>query len=412
MPDIKSIPLSDKSGRALLPVIEDMRGRENAVVICNFGADDPSAPLSAHLLAGHAELLAGGLKALAGAAGCSEVLLYAAETDVQALCAALQDAGLTASAVSGPASPVLREPTALYTVMEKGLIRTGIAELEYRRSFLSQGWQNRPTLTVDAETAYAAGRMAGGLPAAKHVAVIGGETKIMELPLGSALSEALGEPECKAVLLGGVAGSFLPPAETAGISLQHVWEHDAAELIGPDVCPVARTAALYDRIRDLSCAKCVMCREGSWQLSAIFGDMTAGKAGSEDIALIGEIAPLIEKGAICEFGHKMVRPALTATAVFSEAFNTHIETRLCEAGQCAGLMRYVIDPARCTGCGECLDVCPEDAITGEPDFIHMINENYCSRCGRCAEACPSDAVLHTGSRIKVPRRLTRVGRFR
>ncbi len=410
MPDLKNLTLTDKSGRALRPVIEDVRGRADALLICNFGADDPSAPLSAHLLAEHAERLAGGIEALAEAASCREVILYAAELDAQALCAALRGAGLEASAVSGPASPVLREPTALWYVMEKGLIRTAVAELEYRRAFPSQGYADRPTLTVDAETAYAAGCLADGQAATKHVAVIGGETTFCELPIGASLSEALGEND-RPVLLGGVAGRFLRAEEAAAVPLAHVWAHDAAEPVGAGVCPVARTAALYAQIRDLSCAKCVMCREGSWQLSAILEDMTCGKADREDVSLLEEICPLIEAGAICEFGRGMVKPVLSALEVFREDFDAHIVNRLCPQDQCAGLMRFLIDPSLCTGCGECLDVCPEDAVTGEPDFIHMINEQYCTKCGKCAEACPAGAVKHTGSKMKVPRRLIRVGRF-
>lgn len=350
MLNFKENALKDKSGNALAPVIEDMRGRADALLICNFGSDDPSAPISAHLLEKHSDLIAGGLTALAEAAECKSVLLYAAELDVSVVKAALEAAGLSVETAAGQASPVLREATALYTLLNKGLIRTAIAELEYTRSFPSEGYQNRPTLTVDAETAFVAGQLAAGEAQTKHIAVIRGETEIREVPLGTPLAEVLGEDAACAtpVLLGGVCGSYLCADDVQAITLQHVWENDVAEVLSKDTCVVARTAKFYNQIFELTCAKCVMCREGSWQLSAIFGDMTAGKAAEDDYALIGELTKMVGQGAICEFGKKMVRAADTALKNHKEAFDTHIVSKTCPQGQCGGMMKYLIDPALCT----------------------------------------------------------------
>jgi NADH-quinone oxidoreductase subunit F len=74
-------------------------------------------------------------------------------------------------------------------------------------------------------------------------------------------------------------------------------------------------------------------------------------------------------------------------------------------------MSYQIDPMICTGCGECLDVCPEEAIEGEDGFIHMIDEKLCVKCGKCVPACPEGAIRCGGEKIKVPKKLTKVGKF-
>ena len=50
-----------------------------------------------------------------------------------------------------------------------------------------------------------------------------------------------------------------------------------------------------------------------------------------------------------------------------------------------------IDNAKCTGCGSCVDVCPEQAITIHGDLA-MINEDLCIQCGACANVCPAGAI--------------------
>ncbi len=78
-----------------------------------------------------------------------------------------------------------------------------------------------------------------------------------------------------------------------------------------------------------------------------------------------------------------------------------------------------IDPALCTGCGDCVAVCPVEAIdehqagtcthravyrphllTDPPLFV--IDEAACTRCGDCLPACPEDAIeLGRGATTKV-----------
>ena len=52
---------------------------------------------------------------------------------------------------------------------------------------------------------------------------------------------------------------------------------------------------------------------------------------------------------------------------------------------------FLIDSARCTGCGACLDVCPQGAITvrdGKAD----INRRLCIECGVCLQVCEAGAI--------------------
>ena len=52
------------------------------------------------------------------------------------------------------------------------------------------------------------------------------------------------------------------------------------------------------------------------------------------------------------------------------------------------VVSYYIDPEKCQACGTCRRRCPVDAIEGEKNVIHVINQDVCIKCGTCYEACP------------------------
>jgi NAD-dependent dihydropyrimidine dehydrogenase PreA subunit len=49
------------------------------------------------------------------------------------------------------------------------------------------------------------------------------------------------------------------------------------------------------------------------------------------------------------------------------------------------------DRERCTGCGECVDICPVQVIKMEGDFP-VVDKEWCIGCGVCAVPCPTSAV--------------------
>ena len=51
----------------------------------------------------------------------------------------------------------------------------------------------------------------------------------------------------------------------------------------------------------------------------------------------------------------------------------------------------IIDPEKCTGCKECVEVCPTQAISIENDKA-VINKDICEECGECAHTCPEKAI--------------------
>ncbi|MBN2318402.1 MAG: 4Fe-4S binding protein [Acidobacteria bacterium] len=50
----------------------------------------------------------------------------------------------------------------------------------------------------------------------------------------------------------------------------------------------------------------------------------------------------------------------------------------------------VVDAEKCIGCGLCIDVCLQEAITLSD--VAKINPRKCIACGACAEECPNEAI--------------------
>jgi len=53
--------------------------------------------------------------------------------------------------------------------------------------------------------------------------------------------------------------------------------------------------------------------------------------------------------------------------------------------------RSFIDADLCTGCGDCIEICPMDAIEDEDGTSHVMKER-CIGCGLCIDRCPVEAI--------------------
>lgn len=46
----------------------------------------------------------------------------------------------------------------------------------------------------------------------------------------------------------------------------------------------------------------------------------------------------------------------------------------------------------CTGCGACVNVCPQMALEMKDGLSHLINEAFCDAAGQCVVECPVFAL--------------------
>lgn len=54
----------------------------------------------------------------------------------------------------------------------------------------------------------------------------------------------------------------------------------------------------------------------------------------------------------------------------------------------------------CTQCGECIDICPVQAITRDKNGIVRINKSICVGCFMCVGYCPELAMMMNGEYIE------------
>ena len=51
-----------------------------------------------------------------------------------------------------------------------------------------------------------------------------------------------------------------------------------------------------------------------------------------------------------------------------------------------------IDPAKCTGCGDCVDECPTGAVELVEDKAVIARPDDCSYCTDCESICSYEAI--------------------
>ena len=203
----------------------------------------------------------------------------------------------------------------------------------------------------------------------------------------------------KAVQTGGPSGGFIHekdldlPVDYESLSaIGSIMGSGGMIVLDETDCMVSTAQFFLEFTQSESCGKCVPCREGTLRMLEILKRITSGNGVPEDLDKLERLGNLIKKTSLCGLGQSAPNPILSVLKNFREEFLVHIEEKRCPSHRCTQLIRYRIDPDKCTGCTLCARRCPVTCISGSPRNPHLIDQDKCVRCGECFNVCKFDAV--------------------
>jgi len=269
-------------------------------------------------------------------------------------------------------------------------------------------WANVPAILLNGSAWFAA-KGTKGSKGTKIFALTGKvqNTGLVEVAMGTTIRDIVyhigGASEgrvVKAIQTGGPSGGCLPVSQF-NLPVDFDSLYDAGSMMGSGgmvvmdekTCMVDVAKYFLKFLQDESCGKCIPCRVGISRMLEIVTDITEGRGTRAQVALLKELAETIGETALCGLGKTAPNPVLSTLRYFGDEYLAHVDEKRCPAGVCKPLISYVIDSAKCNGCGVCVRSCPHDAISGEKKEAHVIDPDECRRCGICAAECKFDAIM-------------------
>jgi NADH-quinone oxidoreductase subunit F len=232
-------------------------------------------------------------------------------------------------------------------------------------------------------------------------------TGLVEVPMGITLREIIfdiggGIPKgkkFKAVQTGGPSGGCIPeayldtPVDFDELTkLGSMMGSGGMIVMDEDNCMVDVANYFLKFLEEESCGKCTPCREGILQMRIILDRITSGQGREEDLDTLEWMGQAIIDGSLCALGGAAPNPVITTMRYFRDEYEAHIREKKCPAGVCQALIKFSIDPEKCTGCHLCERICPVGAAKGVKKEAHTIDEDICIKCRACYEVCKFDAI--------------------
>ncbi len=241
---------------------------------------------------------------------------------------------------------------------------------------------------------------------------------LVEVPLGTSINTIVyiagsgggNHKSIKAVQTGGPSGGCIP-CSLFDTPLDYDHVKQAGSIMGSgglvvldeDTCMVDTAQYFLSFTVEESCGKCLPCREGLKQMYDILQRITSGKGNPQHIEILKELSETIKETSLCGLGQTAANPVITTIHYFEKEYLSHIIEKKCPAKVCKALISYFIIPDRCRGCTLCMKKCPVQAIAGEKNLIHIINQKDCIACGTCIDICPFDSIIKlSGESVETP----------
>lgn len=169
----------------------------------------------------------------------------------------------------------------------------------------------------------------------------------IEVPLGTSIGDivndvgggALDGKTIKAIQFGGPAGAFIKcESPDTFIDFESMQQAGAAsgagtlEIISGNPCALEMALKAISIVHEGSCGKCVFCREGTYQMAFILGEILKNRAGLEDLVVLRELGEYMKLGSLCRIGRMAPNPVLSNLKLFEDDFVTHTQEKRCPEG--------------------------------------------------------------------------------
>jgi NADH:ubiquinone oxidoreductase subunit F (NADH-binding)/ferredoxin len=234
------------------------------------------------------------------------------------------------------------------------------------------------------------------------------DSGLIEVPMGTTLREIIfhigggikDDKKFKAVQTGGPSGGCIPehlldtPVDFESMAkIGSIMGSGGMVVIDEDTCIVDFAKFFLSFTQIESCGKCVPCRDGTLQALNMLEKISSGKATLEDLDELEELSHVIMDASLCGLGQTAPNPILSTLKYFRDDYIEHVVEHRCRAGVCPGLFRLKIDQDTCINCGLCQKNCAFDAIRGNKEEGFVIIDEMCTGCKNCIAVCPKNEVI-------------------